>query len=641
MKLNRTLSVLLLGLFLASPLWAAKSGNSAAELLHLLDYIGVDYPTTIEQGRVTNPGEYAEQMEFSQRAVKLIENLPEGSQKTELLRQASELQSLIDSKGAGKQVERLTQTMQKQVIALTGITTTPRRAPSLSRGQQLFQTHCTSCHGVDGHGDGPLAASLTPPPIDFSDRSRQDKRSLYGLYNTISRGVADTGMRGYTELSEADRWALAFYTGTLPFSGKDVQAGNRVFQNGQRELITNLDSLTRMTPEMAKIQAGQDGVALLAYLRANPDVLVGGTAALGKARDILKQSLDTALRGDSEHAYRLAVSAYLDGFETAEAGLRNLDTALVSNVERTMSHYRNLVKEGQASETELRQAYQAVDDLLVRGQELLATTSLTPTMTFVSAMVILLREGLEALLVLAAIIALLIKADRRDVLPWVHYGWISALALGGVTWWVSQYVVNISGASREVTEGVTALLATAILLYVGFWLHSKTHAKNWQRFLQEKIHGALQGRTLWALTGIAFLAVYREVFETVLFLEALNQQTGPGEGEKMLWWGLLTGVGLLLLLAWVLLKTSLRLPLRLFFNVNAFILFILAIIFTGHGIAALQEAGYIAARHLALPEFDWVGFYPTVQTILGQSVVIAMIAGLFFWERYRNNHIPG
>ncbi len=640
MKLNRTAVALFLSLLLATPLWAAKSDNSAAELLHLLDYIGVDYPTTVEQGVITNPGEYSEQVEFSQRALTLIETLPEGEPQRELLKQARTLQSLIADKVAGNKVETLTQTMQKQVIELTGITTTPRRAPSLSRGQQLFQAHCTSCHGTTGHGDGPLAASMDPPPIDFSDRSRQDKRTIYGLYNTISRGVADTGMRGYTELSEADRWALAFYTGTLPFSDADVTAGNKIFQSGKhKELVSNLDALTRLTPELAQLQAGEDGVAMLAYLRANPGVLVGGTAALGKARQILQQSLDAYLAGDSKQAYRLAVSAYLDGFETAEAGLRNLDTALVSDVERTMSNYRNLVK-NDGDLQEVRDAYQAVDVLLIRGQELLATTSLTPTMTFVSAIVILLREGLEALLVLAAIITLLIKADRREALPWVHLGWISALALGGVTWWVSQYVVAISGASREVTEGVTALLATAVLLYVGFWLHSKTHARSWQRFLKEKIHGALHGKALWALTGVAFLAVYREVFETVLFLEALNQQSGSSEGEKMLWWGMLTGVAILLLLAWVLLKTSLRLPLRLFFNINAFILFILAIIFTGHGIAALQEAGYISAQHLALPEFDWVGFYPTVQTILGQSLVIAMIAGLFLWERYRNTHSP-
>ncbi len=541
----------------------------------------------------------------------------------------------------GQQVADITETMQQKVIALTGIATSPRRPPSLQQGAALYRQHCVACHGPEGRGDGPAGVGLEPPPNNFHDRERQFVRSLYGLYNTITLGVNGTGMRGYTELTSAERWALTFHVGSLPFTAEEIARGKALHEAGKlADLIPDLATLTRLTPEQAKQQAGEDGVALLAYLRNHPEVLGGGASALNKALTLLDASLAAYEAGDAEAAYRIAVSSYLDGFETVEAGLRNLDARIVTEVERTMSEYRAAIKAG-APLAEVKQRRDAVARLLEEGREKLTSTALTPTMTFVSALVIILREGLEALLVLAAIIALLIKADRREVLPYVHMGWVSALILGGVTWWVSRYVVSISGASREVTEGVTALLATAILLYVGFWLHSKTHAKSWQRFLQEKIHGALQGRTLWALTGIAFLAVYREVFETVLFLEALNQQTGAGEGERMLWWGLLTGVAFLLGLAWVILRTSLRLPLRLFFNVNAIILFILAIIFTGHGIAALQEAGYIAARHLDLPEFDWVGFYPTVQTILGQLLVVTMIVGLFFWERYRNRQATG
>ncbi len=612
--------------------------DPAAELIHLLDYIGVDYPGTVQDGRVINPDEYREQMEFAQRVPALIEQLPEGELRLELAALGQELIAAIGAKAPGGKVAGITERMQQKVIALTGTATAPRRPPSLARGAALYQAHCAACHGASGRGDGPAARKLEPPPSNFHDRERQFVRSLYGLYNTITLGVNGTGMRAFTELTSAERWALAFHVGSLPFTAEEIARGKALFEAGKlTDLIPNLGTLARLTPAQARQQAGEDGVALLAYLRRHPEVLGGGATGLNKAQVLLDKSLSAYEAGRVEDAYRIAVSAYLDGFEAVEAGLRNLDAKIVSEVERTMSAYRASIK-AHASLDEVRARHAEVSQLLDEARELLTGTALTPAMTFASALVILLREGLEALLVLAAIIALLIKAERRDVLPWVHMGWVSALLLGGVTWWFSQYVVTISGASREVTEGVTALLATAILLYVGFWLHSKTHAKSWQRFLQEKIHGALQGRTLWALTGIAFLAVYREVFETVLFLEALNQQTSPGEGERMLWWGLLAGVGLLLVLAWILLKTSLRLPLRLFFNVNAFILFILAIVFTGHGIAALQEAGYIDARHLNLPTFDWVGFYPTVQTILGQALVITLIAGLFFWERYRNQH---
>src|SRR6185503_20446670 len=120
--------------------------------------------------------------------------------------------------------------------------------------------------------------------------------------------------------------------------------------------------------------------------------------------------------------------------------------------------------------------------LLARARAALEVEGLPPGAAFASAFLILLREGLEAILVLAAIIALLVKSGRRDALPWVHGGWIIALLLGGLTWWIASYVVRISGATREMTEGVTALVAAAVLLYVGFWMHSKSQASRWQTF---------------------------------------------------------------------------------------------------------------------------------------------------------------
>ena len=103
----------------------------------------------------------------------------------------------------------------------------------------------------------------------------------------------------------------------------------------------------------------------------------------------------------------------------------------------------------------------------------------------------------------------------------MHAGWIAALALGGVTWLAASYLITLSGADREITEGVTALLAAAMLLYVGFWMHRHAHAARWKAFIETRMTSALSGRTMWALGSISFLAVYREAFETVLFYQAL------------------------------------------------------------------------------------------------------------------------
>ena len=106
---------------------------------------------------------------------------------------------------------------------------------------------------------------------------------------------------------------------------------------------------------------------------------------------------------------------------------------------------------------------------------------------------------LIAALVVAAIVAFLIKANRRDALVWVHAGWITALALGAITWAVASYVITVSGAHREITEGVTGLIAAVMLVYVGYWLHSKSNARAWQSFIKDQVTSALGKRTLWAM----------------------------------------------------------------------------------------------------------------------------------------------
>ena len=170
---------------------------------------------------------------------------------------------------------------------------------------------------------------------------------------------------------------------------------------------------------------------------------------------------------------------------------------------------------------------------------------------------ILLREGLEVILVLAAIFALLIKGQRRDALPYVHAGWIAALALGGITWLVAS-VVAISGPTREMTEGVTALVAAAILLNVGFRMHEKAHADRWRTFLHAQLQEALSARTMWALALVSFLAVYREAFETVLFYQALWVQVAPAYVPVL--GGLISAVGALAILGWLIFRGSIRLP---------------------------------------------------------------------------------
>jgi high-affinity iron transporter len=255
---------------------------------------------------------------------------------------------------------------------------------------------------------------------------------------------------------------------------------------------------------------------------------------------------------------------------------------------------------------------------------------LPPGAAFASAFIILLREGLEAILVLAALIALLVKAGRRDALPWVHAGWILALLLGGLTWWLASTVVRVSGATREMTEGVTALIAAAVLLYVGFWMHGKSHASRWQEFLETRLAGALSTRTMRALGFVSFLAVYREVFETVLFYEALAAQAGPGSTMPLLG-GLAAAAASLVALGWVIVRGSLRMPIGLFFGVSSILIGLLAIVFAGKGIAGLQEAGSLPVHSVNIPAVPLIGLYPSAEGLVVQTALLLIVAGGFAW----------
>jgi high-affinity iron transporter len=207
--------------------------------------------------------------------------------------------------------------------------------------------------------------------------------------------------------------------------------------------------------------------------------------------------------------------------------------------------------------------------------------------------------------------------------------------VGLATWFVAGRLIDISGATRELTEGVTALLAAAILLYVGFWLHSKSYAQAWKSFIETRLKGALEHGTLWALAGLSFLAVYREAFEAVLFYQALWQQAGEGAHGSVLV-GFLSGAAALAVIAWLILRYGVRLPIGLFFSACSILMALLAVVFTGHGVKALQEAGVIAASPIDAISLRALGFYPTIETALTQGIVLLLVIGAFAWSRAVN-----
>ena len=618
-------SLALLAVFLVSGF--ARAGD-IQQLLQLVDYVGVDYAEAVADGQVINPAEYEEMLDFSAGIARHAAELPEGDTRQRLQQQGQTLSELIVAKAAPGKISELTGAMRLAIIDGYNVTVVPRKKPDLVRGALLYTEQCGSCHGAAGDGNGPLAAGMEPPPINFRDYERYSQRTLYGLYNTITQGVADTTMQAYHELPAEDRWALAFYTGMLAAEAQ-AQSANSESLLGDPALtpMLGVQRLTVITPAEAVVEYGEAGGQMMAWLRANPDALFSRQSPLEFSRHRLDDVLAAYREGDKKQAYQLAVEAYLEGFELVEQGLNAVDSGLRLDIEQSMTALRTGIRKGVPLE-----ALQ-VDVIAIKGQldvakERLDGRSLSGAAAFTSAFFILLREGLEALLVVAALAAFLVKTEHRNNMRYLHFGWIGALVAGFFTWWASVSLIEISGASREITEGVAALLATAVLFYVGFWLHDKTSAAQWQQFIQTNVKRALSTGTLWGLAGLSFIAVYREVFETILFYQALWVQTDTA-GHTMALSGFGVGVGVLAILAVVVMRYSARLPLRQFFSVTGILMFVLALIFAGKGIAALQEAGYIPVTPISFPRIDLLGIYPNIQGLLLQLGLLLL--ALFLW----------
>jgi len=620
-------------------LWAVGLATAQAPpeqtqlLLHLLDYVAVDYPGTVQDGVVLDQGEYDEQVEFSQQVYTLLGGLPTQVDMSDLRLQAAQLVALIQDKRPGAAVSALAQQLRWQIIRAYNVEVAPKRPPELRTAAALYQTHCAACHGPQGHGDGPAGANLDPAPSNFHERQRMEQRSVYGLYSTITLGVQGTAMASFRTLSEDKRWALAFYVSNLASSEVDRMRGAALWQSGVGPAwFTNLASIATATTSEVSAMHGDDGGRVLAYLHSHPEAVVASAAPpLARSAHLLRESLEAYRHGQMQVAQELAVTAYLDGFELVEASLDTVDKRLRLSVEAEMLRYRAMLKRQEPFAAVEAQGAQ-IQGLLARAQQLLAGAHLPPAAVFLSAFVILLREGLEAILVLAAILALLTRVGRRDALPYVHIGWVAALVLGGCTWLIASYVMALSGATREVTEGLTALVAAAVLLYVGFWMHSRAYANRWQTFLQGQLQEALSARTLWALALVSFLAVYREVFETVLFYQALWLQAAPA--FVPVFGGLLTAAVVLVVLGWLILRGSVRLPFGPFFGATSVLLTLLAVIFVGKGIAALQEAGTLPADPVNFPGMPALGVYPDLLGLVLQAILVLIIAGVFIYTHY-------
>ena len=596
-----------------------------------------EYRLGVEAGRIVTPPEYEEATAFLHNALADAVRLPD-SARPDAVRSLEALLVAVDRLAPAEVLDQLVAELRGGLEASLGVTLDPMptRSPSLSTGGRLFRRECAQCHGADGAGDGPLAPSLHPAPANLTAPAMAATTPLE-VFRRITVGVAGAAMPAYEGVLTVDeRWAVALYVGGLHGAGSDRDAG--------RMVVAACKACQSFLADVAAVVTlSDDGLAreLAAHgLMPTPDVvgyarIAASVEELGGNRAILiRRALEASARvadeavalaaTDAPAAERRAVDAYLE-FEAIETEVRARQPVLARAVEDAFGAFRTAAARGDVpavTATRVRVA-EALDDVehgLARDD--------SPVVLFGQSLLIILREGLEAILIIGALMAFLERAGAHHRRREVVWGSVAALALSGVAAALVAWVFDISSASQEALEGATILLASIVLFFVASWLVSKIEAARWRAFVGDQMRKALTARGKLALGGLAFLVVFREGVETVLFYGALyGTADGPVESLGVTS-GLVLGAVLLAGVYTAIERWGVRLPLRPIFAVTGVLLLVMAFSFAGKGIAELQAAGAIPLTRIdVLPALPILGIFPTIQTLLVQLALILVFLG--------------
>jgi high-affinity iron transporter len=630
------LGIVLLLLTHSPALWAA---DEAKRIVALIDYIGGDYRNAVQAGKVVNSDEYTEMTEFAARSLELFNQLKSAEgDKAGIEKDLNSLAEHIKKKTGDDAVPQVAQQIKDRLIKTYGIVTYPKALPNYDGAKLIYMQNCAQCHGESGKGDGPGRESMnpkTPAPANFTDAEFMAGLSPFKVYNTTTFGIDNTAMASFAALPDEQRWQVAFYVMALRFSAETAAAGESWLKSKTlpADLVRSATLATSSDDELSgKIEKNfldAPSNEILAYLRRGL-LEKKSTDPLLIARTLLGEASALYAKGENERAYQKAIEAYLDGFEMAEPALFAKDASLGRSLEAQFTQFRNSIRQGIPNE-EIQKQRLEIEAKLDQAAEMLASSDdFSGYYAFLNSALIILREGLEAALILAAIIAMLRVMGAPHAVRYVHFGWILALVAGVVTWLAAQTVLTFSGQHRESMEGFISIFAAVALFYVGYWLHTRSEAKRWQAFIQNKVQDILSSKSIFGLVGISFFAVYREAFEVVLFYQALWLQNE--NSHKAILGGFGAGVVVLLAATFAIFKLGLRMPLKYFFGATGTLLYVMAFIFAGTGINQLQAAGWIPATPLNFPPaVPLFGIYPTLETLAAQGLLLCVFIATSLW----------
>lgn len=600
----------------------ANNNEQSRILVHTLNYLGQDYPNAVKDGKVINYEEYEEMEEFCESSEKYFLEFStqwSDSDSASISQLIKDLTLLVKKKAPFEEVAAKSQEARNKIIAATGLKTYPSHSPDLVNGKKVFATECVKCHGITGKGDGPEGAALNPKPRNFHDEERMSHISPAHVFNTVRFGLEGTGMKAYPELKDDEVWDVAFYILTLRLQKPKTDSVQR-YDISLEKIATSSDEDLRT---QFRFSQEQINAVRYAHSEAKPSNFLNTTLGYLSSAEIQYHN-----KKNSE-AMQAASLAYLEGIEPIEHQLKIADPELSEKLEEQIQRIRKMISDNRPA-SELSDSINAARQTLKQAENALLEKKSSFWMLLLMSASIFLREGLEAFLVILVILSVSNAANIQNAKRWVHAGWILAVFCGIILWLGAEKFAPLLSSNIELTEGIISLVAVLMLIYVGFWLHGKSEIGKWKEYVNSLVKNAVDGGSAAGLASLSFFVVFREVFESVLFLAPLSISS-EGQQTEAIMLGIFVAFIVVLVLAFFVLKYSARLPIPKLFKISSLIIAVLAVILAGKGIHSLQvyDMNLIPSHFLSFSPIEVLGIYPTVETCAVQILVLIVIAGVW------------
>jgi high-affinity iron transporter len=347
-----------------------------------------------------------------------------------------------------------------------------------------------------------------------------------------------------------------------------------------------------------------------------------GNYSLATLIGLLKESKEQISEGSYDTAANELVK-FIEIWPNVEGEIRTKNAGLYTKIE---SNIPLLVSDLSKNTVDERRITESINSF-IKEIELMQTTS---NYTYWDSALILLREGLEALLIIIALLAFLKKANQVNQKKWIYLGAFAGLAVSAIAAIILSTILQSvsAGTSREVMEGYVGLGAALLMIGVGVWLHNKSSINSWNKYIQTQMNHAISTSSILSMAFVSFLSVFREGAETIIFYAGI----APKMSTLELSFGILIALVILAIFAVVLMKVSGKIPIHRFFIVATILIYILAFKIIGVSVHTLQLTNVVPMTTVDhLPVISSLGFYPTWETIIPQSLLI----GVVIWNLFR------